>query len=284
MSKITNMADSLSADIQNKTTQTGITPVKANQELLPVTHENKITDAVIKNRNSPNPTPIKLSLPGQNNPDSIKFNFSPEALDWLKNKGYDPNNIDRLYEYNPAKHGPATEIFNRIFQTPKVPDEKKIKQAKTAATIGDALSALAQMWSAGKGAHVQKRSYEESASSRLNNNIKEINNLYNQKTDTYNNRKYNLAMKDYSSWMTERDELIKQIEKYENMITGRKQYEQAQYNREASRKPQIQEKYPSYKPQEQAANHGQTPLRQTTPRTQPSNPDSGKKRWNSMRY
>jgi len=226
MSKITEMAGSLAEDTQNNTNPDEITPIKTSQRALPVSHENLIVKTLSDNRNKANPAHISLPVPGQATSYQNKFNISAEALDWLGKKGYDPARLDYLYSYNPDKDGPVTNIFNRIYTPPKTVDEKKVKQARIAASIGDALGILSQMWSAGKGAHVKPVTYEQTASGRLNNNKKEMDNLYEQRLDRYNNQKYSAALQDYSHWLNEHDKLISKINQYEALQNTKSQSQQ----------------------------------------------------------
>ena len=119
--------------------------------------------------------------------------------DYLRSIGWSQENIDNVKNYNPTQHGSALEFYNKIFTKPEPVDERKVRNAQVIAGIGDALGLVSQMWSSGKGAHIRNREYEQSASSRLGKNVKELDDAYRKRLDDYNKGKYGAAMNDYSN-------------------------------------------------------------------------------------
>jgi hypothetical protein len=106
--------------------------------------------------------------------------------------------IQAINNYDALKHGSAVEYYNKLFTKPEPVDEKKAEKARLFASIGDALGLFSQMWSAGRGAHVRNRNYEQSAGARLEKAKKELDGIYRKRLDDYNRGIYGATMTDYN--------------------------------------------------------------------------------------
>ena len=125
--------------------------------------------------------------------------ISDDGYEYLISNGFSPESISKAYSpYSPEKDGGfMTRMYELSNQKPQPIDEKKVRNAKILGSIGDSLGLLSQMWSAGKGAHIRNRDYNQSASSQLSKEEKELRNIYLNQTNKYNEGFYNARLKDF---------------------------------------------------------------------------------------
>jgi hypothetical protein len=165
-----------------------ITPFKPTVDLnlLSDTDINALRETKDINPISPVPTPNK-------------WNYIPDR--WIQDR------IERFKNLDPTKNS-YEQIYQSSVLKPTEPDENKIQKAKLAGSIGDALGLLSQMWTYGKGAHVEKRDYNNSAMAKADAKERELRNLYMQQQDKYNTGLYNARMgdlkRDIDDWNNER--------------------------------------------------------------------------------
>ena len=128
-----------------------------------------------------------------------KWGYSQSELDTLAKAGYTPEKLDRyLSGFDPAKgESFLSKIYESSMPKPTEPDEKKIRTAKIAGAIADSLGLLSQMYTYGKGAHVDKRDYRNSASSQIAEQERNLRNIYLQQRDKYNDGLYNSRLNDF---------------------------------------------------------------------------------------
>ena len=129
-----------------------------------------------------------------------KWGYSQSELDTLAKAGYTPEKLDRyLSGFDPAKgESFLSKIYESSMPKPTEPDEKKIRTAKIAPAIfADSLGLLSQMYTYGKGAHVDKRDYRNSASSQIAEQERNLRNIYLQQRDKYNDGLYNSRLNDF---------------------------------------------------------------------------------------
>jgi hypothetical protein len=79
------------------------------------------------------------------------------------------------------------------------------------ASVGDALGMLAQMFAAGRGAHVKERDADSLAMSRFSNEEKALRDLYRQKTDKYEDRVITASASDANRAYAQHQSDIKSI-------------------------------------------------------------------------
>lgn len=160
-------------------------------------------------------------------PPANKWGYSQSEMDTLTKAGYTPEKLDYyLSDFDPAK---GESILSRIYESsmpkPTAPDEKKIRNAKIVGTIADSLGLLSQMYTYGKGAHVEKRDYRNSASAQIAEQERNLRNIYLQQQNKYNDGLYNARLKD----------LLKSLDDYNNgkkgisgVVAAQKKLDQAQ--------------------------------------------------------
>ena len=122
-----------------------------------------------------------------------------EDFDYLTKIGFSPDSIRKAYApYNPSSNkGILENIYQLSTKKPVAPDEKKIRNAQTAAGIGDAITMLGQMWAAGKGANVRERSYDQSTSGQVSNRVRQLRDMYQTQSSAYDQGLYNARIKDF---------------------------------------------------------------------------------------
>lgn len=110
---------------------------------------------------------------------------------------------------------PATIAFTTSYKKPVAPDEKKIARASALGSIGDTLGLIAQSYSAGNGAHIRNRDYNDFASPSINKRIADLYNKYDLDTKEYNRELFNnrlqgwkQARDDYYRWLNRQDNLL----------------------------------------------------------------------------
>lgn len=151
----------------------------------------------------------QINAPGnirdsQNPVSAVKYPAKPSGLpddyyEWLINGGYKPETISEVFNpnYNPAEEGGF--MTSRIAKLkPQKLDEKKIDQARTAASVTDAVGILAQMFAAGRGARIKERDASQLAMSRFANEEKALRDLYRQQKDRYNDQWLSASASDFN--------------------------------------------------------------------------------------
>ncbi|MDR1089938.1 MAG: hypothetical protein LBL79_02590 [Prevotella sp.] len=141
-----------------------------------------------------------------------KWGYNQSEIDALSKAGYTPDKLDYfLSGFDLAK---GESFMQRIYEAsmpkPAAPDEKQLKRARLLGSIGDSLGLLAQMWSAGKGAHIKERDYKNSASAQIAEKEKSLRALYLQQQNKYNDGMYNARLKD----------LLRSLDDYNNGKKG----------------------------------------------------------------
>jgi hypothetical protein len=163
-----------------------------------------------------NMRPDNLFPNGQNPAQAVKYPDEPSSLsdeqyEWFLNDGITPENISAAFKpYNPEIDGDF--LTSRIMKfKPKEVDEKKVEKARTVASISDAVGMLAQMFAAGRGAHVKERDPNSLAMSRFNNEEKAMRELYRQKMDKHNNMILNAEAAAENRAYTQHQAILKTI-------------------------------------------------------------------------
>jgi hypothetical protein len=136
-----------------------------------------------------------------------------EDYEWFIRGGYDPGTVSRVFnpDYKPEMDGDF--MSSRIWELvkPKEIDEKKLEKARIAASIGDALAQLAQMYVAGRGAHVKETDASQLATTRFLQEEKELRNLYRQQMDRYNDLRFSTALSEYGRSRAQRREDVRDV-------------------------------------------------------------------------
>lgn len=89
-------------------------------------------------------------------PDPVVAGLGDSQFNYLtKDLGYDPEYLKRIYsgDYDPTKDNALLKLTN--LNPPKPIDEKAVGNARKLSAIGQGLSNIAQMISAGRGAHIK---------------------------------------------------------------------------------------------------------------------------------
>ncbi|MDR0824948.1 MAG: hypothetical protein LBN74_07615 [Prevotella sp.] len=141
-------------------------------------------------------------------PAKNKWGYTESDMDTLLRGGVTPEKLEYYSNFDPLKHGNFYQyIYGSSVAKPTAPDQEHINRVKLMGTIGDSLGLLAQMWSAGKGAHIKERDYKNSASAQIADKEKDLKKLYLQQQDKYNAGMYNAkvndikkALNDYADW------------------------------------------------------------------------------------
>ena len=102
--------------------------------------------------------------------------------------------INAAYDYKPGTS--FLDIYKNTAKKPQELDEKKLNRAKMVAGIGDGISMLAQMYAAGKGAHVPKIDPSSSSTSYVGKRVEDLKKLYRRDFDDYSRGYQNAAFKD----------------------------------------------------------------------------------------
>lgn len=214
-------------DILNKKKKNTFYPT--NEQDMQEEATNMPDIPVTKASDQDNKQPAQMVQPQQEATPSPtnKWGYSQSELDTLAKAGYTPEKLDYyLSDFDPDK---GESILSRIYESsmpkPTAPDEKQIRNAKIVGTIADSLGLLSQMYTYGKGAHVEKRDYRNSASSQIAEQERNLRNIYLQQQNKYNDGLYNARLKD----------LLKSLDDYKNgkkgisgVVAAQKKLDQAQ--------------------------------------------------------
>lgn len=98
--------------------------------------------------------------------------FSPQRVNELY-RGFDPQATEPFYQ----------QLYRSVHREIKEPDEKKINSARNIASLGDALSLIAQAVGASQGSFIDIR--KDSASQRTDAGIERLKAAYKQDRDNY---------------------------------------------------------------------------------------------------
>ncbi|MBF0651082.1 hypothetical protein IR083_19890 [Dysgonomonas sp. GY75] len=137
------------------------------------------------------------------NPAVVKYPDKPQGLNDGEYehllKYYPPEDISRFTA--PFDPNGGENVLQRYYESvmpkPAAPDEKKVRNAQLIASIADGIGLLSQMYTYGKGAHVEKRDYNQSALSQVTGRAKELENRYIQQSTRYNDGLFNARLKDF---------------------------------------------------------------------------------------
>ncbi len=146
----------------------------------------------------------------QDNVEVAKSESLPEVKFANKPTGLSDSEYEHLLKYNtpeqiasytapfdPTKENYLQRLYKSSTPQPVAPDEKKIRNAQLAASIGDGIGILSQMFSAGKGAYMKERDYKQSASSQVEGRAKELQDRYLQQSTQYSSGLFNARLKDF---------------------------------------------------------------------------------------
>ena len=146
----------------------------------------------------------------QDNVEAAKSESLPEVKFANKPTGLSDSEYEHLLKYNtpeqiasytapfdPTKENYLQRLYKSSTPQPVAPDEKKIRNAQLAASIGDGIGILSQMFSAGKGAYMKERDYKQSASSQVEGRAKELQDRYLQQSTQYSSGLFNARLKDF---------------------------------------------------------------------------------------
>lgn len=180
--------------------------LEAQADVSPVAPEIKNGQTAQENKQAASPS-VMPTVKYPNKPESM----SDGDYEHLMSVGFSPEAISGYTKpYDPLTNGNYLQrIFESSVPKPSAPDEKKIRNAKLVSTIADSLGLLSQMWSYGKGAHVEKRDQSNTALSKTGDREKDLRNIYLQQQNKYNDGMYNARLNDF----------LKGLEEYNN---GRK--------------------------------------------------------------
>lgn len=151
---------------------------------------------------------------------------------WQEQSPYDPS----------TGEGIAARIFQESNPKPTEPDEKKIRNTKIIGSIADSLGLLSQMWSYGRGAHVEKRDYKDSASSKIAEQENNLRNIYLKQRSDYDKGLRDAQTKDLENFEANRKEALRQL-----IAIQKQRQEQGNKDREHA----LKEKYYELKGEEQ---------------------------------
>jgi hypothetical protein len=125
---------------------------------------------------------------------AVKYPDKPSGMDddryeWLINHVENPQAISSAFDpnYDPLRDGGFMTRIMELNKSKEI-DEKKVEQARVAASIGDTVSILARMFGASRGAPVSRRDPGQFAMTRFANEEKALRDIYRQKTDRYNDQ------------------------------------------------------------------------------------------------
>jgi hypothetical protein len=142
-----------------------------------------------------------------------KWDFDDAEIEHLSKNGITPEILERVVsDFNPANYGTQQrQWYESVVTKPTIPDEKRIRNARIAASIGDALGSIVEMAAVGGGALAKERRYEDSALGRTETRQKELQDIYLQQLARYENGLYDAGMRDILRGMDqhrqERDQL-----------------------------------------------------------------------------
>jgi hypothetical protein len=157
----------------------------------------------------------------------------------LTQRGITPEILERTVgDFDPANYGtPNRKWYESAVTKPTIPDEKRIRNARIVASIGDALGSIVEMAAVGGGAHVKERGYESSALGRTEAKEKELRNLYQQQLARYESGLYDAGVRDVIRGMDqhrrERAELGGALDAKRKMDQNQAEFEATIRQREA---------------------------------------------------
>ncbi|GAB6119218.1 hypothetical protein [Dysgonomonas termitidis] len=140
--------------------------------------------------------------------------FTPEALIRFT-APFDPDAGENILQ----------RYYESAIPKPVAPDEKKVRNAQLIASIADGIGLLSQMYSYGKGAHVEKRDYSQSALSQATGRAKELENRYMQQSARYNDGLFNARLKDFQRMLDDYNTGKKGIQ---GVLAAKQKLDQAQ--------------------------------------------------------
>ncbi len=126
---------------------------------------------------------------------NIQGAYSPEEMRHLNSLGYSSEMIQKMQNYDPSKDGSYLEFFQKTTQKPKEPNKNRLAGAQVLASLGDILTLMAQHGGSNKGAYVRDRQFDGGL--RMSNEIKRIQDLYDQRLDAYNKGEYQAMLNDW---------------------------------------------------------------------------------------
>jgi hypothetical protein len=138
------------------------------------------------------PTPEAPAQP------SNPWGYDEPTMAHLKSRGIDEESLRRtIGQFDPANYGTqARQWYEASTTKPAAPDEKKIRNAKNVAMIGDTLALLGQMWTSGRGAHERGQGRESSALAQTDARVERLRELYRQDQARYEDGLYNAGLRD----------------------------------------------------------------------------------------
>lgn len=196
-------------------------------------------------------TATPAPMPAVTNP----WGYDAAEMEYLTKSGLTPERLERISgDFNPANYGtPQRQWYESTVTKPTIPDERRLRNARIAASIGDALGSIVQMAAVNGGALTKERRYEDSAMGRTAAQEKELRDLYQQQLTRYENGLYDAGMRDVIRGMDrhrqERAELSGALQSKYKMDQDQAQFEatlrqredearQRQENLEAEKKAQ----------------------------------------------
>lgn len=139
-----------------------------------------------------NVTPVPASA--ATNP----WGYDAAEMEYLAKSGFTPERLERISsDFNPANYGtPQQQWYESTVTKPTIPDEKRIRNARIMAGIGDALGSIVQIAAVNGGALAKERRYEDSAMGRTSAKERELRDLYQQQLARYENGLYDAGVRD----------------------------------------------------------------------------------------
>lgn len=148
----------------------------------------------------------------------------------------------RKYYANPSPEGVVARMFNYSFPKPDEPDEKQLRRNKGVGLIADSLGLLSQMWSYGRGAHVEKNDPKDSVFSKVDERERNLRNVYLKQRSDYDKGLRDAQAKDLENFEANRKEALRQL-----IAIQKQRQEQGNKDREHA----LKEKYYELKGEEQ---------------------------------
>jgi len=175
------------ADSAKTNTPKGINqpiPIQTPQVTVPKLSTPSMQIPVITTDNSRQATSVRPVYPVMSDTDKEKINQGMNMLNWL----------DSVYK-------------------PKELDERRLANNRTIGTIGDSLKLLAQMYGAGKGAHIRENKPGSSLTDYFLGEENRLRDLYEKHNDQYKNLKYNTVLQEYARQQQLEERLRQEAEK-----------------------------------------------------------------------
>ena len=166
-----------------------------------------------------------------------EFGYDPDTQAYLDKNGFTIDRLKKLANFDPTKGDNfLSHIYESSIPKPVAPDEKALKNKRTIAGVADGLSMLAQMYSAGKGAHMRERDFNQSAIAGRATQEKNLRDLYLQQSNRYNDGLLNARTKDFLLALEEYKEGKKGVREVLKTLAADKKYKEAQDWRESEAK------------------------------------------------